>query len=70
MTFDLLFIIIVFYSIIGAILWQIIILRPRVKNNPNGPVTKLDFIKAIPFGPVVLLSYLLTILFIKIKEKK
>jgi membrane protein DedA with SNARE-associated domain len=65
-----LFIIFVIWSIIGAILWQIIILLPMAKNKPNGPLTKLDYIKIIPFGSVIWLTYLLTIREKKKNEKK
>lgn len=65
-----LFIIFVVWSLIGAILWQIIILLPMAKNKPNGPLTKLDYIKAIPFGPIIWLTYLLTLIAIYYRKEK
>lgn len=66
LTYKILF----WWSVLGAIPWQLIILRPWARDNPHKPITVLACIKALPFGPVVWLSYFITIIIFQLRKVK
>jgi len=50
------FLIFMFWGIAGVFPWQFIILRTQAKQ-PNRPINKNDYLKAVPFGPIIWLAY-------------
>jgi hypothetical protein len=62
--------VLLWWGLLGAIPWQIIVLRPKARDNPDGAITVLDCLKALPFGPFVWLAYVGTIILIKLNTSR